>query len=583
MYTTEENCQIVIALLKKHGIRRVVASPGSTNVAFVGSVQNDSFFQVYSAVDERHAAYLAVGMAGESGEPVVLSCTGATASRNYIPALTEAYYRKLPILAVTSSRVFSLCGQLTDQFMDRTQVQKDVVNLSVWCPIINAPYIRNYCVRVVNEAILALKRRGGGPAHINLETLYPRDFSVDVLPDVQKIERYTVDDECWPEIGPDRKVIVWIGAHKRFSPKDQDALERFLRSHQAVAVVSPVSAYSGYGAISAQLLCTQAVRGNPKYAPLVPDLLINIGEISADYAKGYFTNLAPVWRVSDDGEIRDLFGKLANVFEMSERAFFAHYSKDESRHNSYLEVWTQADREMRERLPELPFCNNWIGRELYKRLPDGVSIHTGILSSVRSMGYQEPFVGKECFCNVGGFGIDGNTSSLIGASLVVPDKMVIGMVGDLSFFYDLNALGNRHIGNNVRLLIVNNGMGAEFTIYNQAAAQFGEHTADFVSAGGHFANQSRALVKHYAQDLGFEYMAAESQEEFVSKIDSFLSKDSDRSIVMECFVNPSAEEEAWQKMSTIETDQPPLSFRSMAGKCLPGAVKKVIKSVMPAS
>ena len=90
MYTTEFNCQILIALLKAHGIKRIVASPGSTNVAFVGSVQNDPWFEVYSAIDERHGAYMAVGMAAETDEPVVLSCTGATASRNYIPALTEA-------------------------------------------------------------------------------------------------------------------------------------------------------------------------------------------------------------------------------------------------------------------------------------------------------------------------------------------------------------------------------------------------------------------------------------------------------------------------------------------------------------
>ena len=90
-YTDEKNAQIVIALLKANGIRKVIANPGTTNISFVGSVQNDPWFQVYSGIDERHSAYMAVGMAAESGEPVVLSCTGATASRNYYSALTEAY------------------------------------------------------------------------------------------------------------------------------------------------------------------------------------------------------------------------------------------------------------------------------------------------------------------------------------------------------------------------------------------------------------------------------------------------------------------------------------------------------------
>ena len=102
-YTSERNVQILIALMKHHGVKRVVASPGTTNITFVASLQNDPFFEMYSAADERSAAYIACGLAAETGEPVALTCTGATASRNYLPGLTEAYYRKLPVLAVVRS------------------------------------------------------------------------------------------------------------------------------------------------------------------------------------------------------------------------------------------------------------------------------------------------------------------------------------------------------------------------------------------------------------------------------------------------------------------------------------------------
>ena len=120
-YTNERNVQILISLLKEHGIKRVIASPGSTNVTFVASLQQDPFFKIYSCVDERSAAYMACGMAAESNEPVVLSCTGATASRNYFPALTEAFYRKLPILAVTSTQDESKIGHNIAQVIDRRQ------------------------------------------------------------------------------------------------------------------------------------------------------------------------------------------------------------------------------------------------------------------------------------------------------------------------------------------------------------------------------------------------------------------------------------------------------------------------------
>ena len=101
MYTTEKNIQILISLLKQYGIKKVIASPGATNYTFVGSIQNDPFFEMFSCVDERSAAYLAIGMCDECDEPIVLSCTGATASRNYMTGMTEAYNRKLPIIAIT--------------------------------------------------------------------------------------------------------------------------------------------------------------------------------------------------------------------------------------------------------------------------------------------------------------------------------------------------------------------------------------------------------------------------------------------------------------------------------------------------
>ena len=91
MYTNERNVQMLIYLMKKHGIKKVIASPGTTNITLVASMQNDPWFEIYSAADERSAAYMACGLAAESGEPVALSCTGATASRNYIPALIENY------------------------------------------------------------------------------------------------------------------------------------------------------------------------------------------------------------------------------------------------------------------------------------------------------------------------------------------------------------------------------------------------------------------------------------------------------------------------------------------------------------
>ena len=194
-YTSERNVQIIIALLKAHGIHRVIVSPGTTNMTFVVSIENDPWFKLWSSVDERSAAYLACGMAAETGEPVVLSCTGATASRNYMPGLTEAYYRKLPVLAITSTRGNHKVGHLIDQQIDRRSIPNDIAMESVTIPMVRGKEDERMCEIEANKAILALKLNGGGPAHINLYTRYSHNFSVREIPHVNAIFRHTAFEE----------------------------------------------------------------------------------------------------------------------------------------------------------------------------------------------------------------------------------------------------------------------------------------------------------------------------------------------------------------------------------------------------
>lgn len=175
--TTEKNALIVVSLLKEHGIRYVIASPGTTNNALIGSIQKDPFFKVYSAVDERSAAYMACGLAAETGEAVVLSCTGATASRNYAPGMTEAYYRKLPVLAITSTQQIGRIGHHVAQVIDRSVISNDVARISVTLPVVKDDEDFWDCEVKVNQAILELTRHGGGPVHINLPTTYSLPFT----------------------------------------------------------------------------------------------------------------------------------------------------------------------------------------------------------------------------------------------------------------------------------------------------------------------------------------------------------------------------------------------------------------------
>ena len=160
-YSAEKNIQYLISLMKQHNIKNVIISPGTTNFTFVGSIQNDSFFNLISCVDERSAAYMACGIASVTMEPVAISCTGATASRNYIPALTEAFYRKLPILAITATRNTAQIGQNIDQVIDRSVIQKDIAVKSIFLPIPHSKEDLWGCQIKINDALLALRRNGG--------------------------------------------------------------------------------------------------------------------------------------------------------------------------------------------------------------------------------------------------------------------------------------------------------------------------------------------------------------------------------------------------------------------------------------
>ena len=276
-YSSERNVQILLAIMKANGIRKVVASPGTTNIGFVGSIQNDPYFEVYSSVDERSAAYMACGLAAESGEPVALSCTMSTASRNYIPGMTEAYYRKLPIVAVTSFSGLDKIGHLNPQVIDRRVLPKDAAKMSVELPIIKDAREEAFVTMEVNKVLLELKKNGGGPVHINLISSYSRDFTIKELPLVQTIRRYQAWDQLPRDPSKGRSVflLVFIASLRRVKVS---AIERFCATHDAVVICDHTSGYYGEYRLQPTLVQLQKNAESPLD---VLDLMIHIGETSA--------------------------------------------------------------------------------------------------------------------------------------------------------------------------------------------------------------------------------------------------------------------------------------------------------------
>lgn len=574
-YSAERSVQLLISLLKQHNIKKVVASPGATNITFVASIQHDPFFEIYSSVDERSAAYIACGLAAESHEAVVLSCTGATASRNYIPGLTEAFYRKLPVLAVTSTQDISRVGQMIPQVIDRSSIQKDIALCSVHIPLTIDENSEWSNTIKLNRAILELKHRGGGPAHINLTTSYCRDFSVKEFPQAKMISRVCKESE-FPQI-PKGRIAIFIGSHVKFQEEEIDAIDHFCSSYNAVVFCDHTSGYKGKYKVLISLLASQ-----DRYVceECRMDLLIHIGEISGSYI-----GLSPrcVWRVSPDGEIRDYYKKLTCVFEMSELSFFKYYASLESAQaEDYLNECLGKLQECRNKISDnIPFSNVWIAQQTTPHLPPKSVLHLGILNTLRAWNLFEIPDDILVYSNTGGFGIDGCISSLVGASLANSDKLYFAVVGDLSFFYDMNVIGNRHVGNNVRLLLVNNGKGTEFRNYKHDGAIFGEETDKYIAAAGHFGNKSIKLVKHYAEDLGYEYLSAMSKDEYLRALERFVNPEiTERPIIFEAFTNSEDESNALKLMYNIIQESNIVfkqKIKSALGEKGTNIVRKVLK------
>ena len=580
MYTDDKNAQIVLSLLKQYGIRKIVINPGTTNVPIARSVDQDDFFEVYSIVDERSAAYFAGGLAFASGEPVVISCTGATASRNYLPGLTEAYYRNLPVIALTSRHHTVDYSDLYPQLLDRTTSQNDIKRFAALLPYVKDNEDYKKCVYLVNKALHFATNKGGGPVHIDLTVSPKYSFTTERLPEVQKIDYYnfeTIPEEELKRYLRKKKVAVFVGSHKPFDAATETAIGDFARAYNAPVFCDHTSSYKGENAILISVVSDLAQTKNK------PELVIDIGSICGDYSSSRLFSGIASWRVSEDGEFHNRLGvqKLEKVFEMSEGYFFRKLSSGSG--VSRLNYYSDLREEMGELIiPNLPLSNTYISSCLSRSIPKDSILHLSILNSLRNMDFFELDESILASSNVGGFGIDGALSTAIGQSIACPDRMVFCLVGDLAFFYDMNSLGMRHIGKNLRILLVNNGEGVEFRLNNRLESQWGDDTDAYIAAKGH--NGSAEL---WVKSRGLSYLSAATKEEFDKNFREFISSDfnhfAGRSVVFEVFTSVLDEQHALQHMRNANRpvrQDPKPTVKQQIAKVAPDSVKKAYRKAV---
>ena len=578
MYTIQENVRIVIAMLKQYGIHHIVISPGGTNIPISQAVQDDTFFHCYSVPDERSAMYFAIGLYLQTGEVIATSCTSAQATRNYIPGLTEAFYKHVPVLAITTAKLERFQYQDYMQAPDQCSLPRDSVKRSFDLPPVTDENTRSQCYHAAREAIMEITHRRPGPVQLNIRIVdaLQGKFIDEQLPNVRPLQRYMAWDD-WSEIElQGKKILIVVGEHRPFDEKQRKAIEAFCENYNVVVYVNHLSNYHGKYSIQGNLLV--ACGGMKK---LHPDILITIGGQTGDYPLyGALNGLSDMehWRVAEDGALVDTYSRLTKVFECPDYFFFNRLAGVHLCGHSYYEKWIQLE-EMLNRNIQLPFSNLYVAQQLYKEIPSCSIVNYAILNSLRCWNYFPLDPSIQGYANVAAFGIDGCNSMLIGESMNT-DELCFIITGDLAFFYDMNVLGNRHVGNNVRLLLINNGAGVEFKNYNHLGALFGDEADKYIAAAGHYGNKSRNLVRHYAEDLGFEYLSAGNKDEFLQVYESFLTPAyTPKPILFEIFTDTKDESDALKLIRNISKDVKS-TIVNTAKQLLGPNIKKVIKGIV---
>ena len=526
MNNSKRAIDILVEVLKKHSVHYIVISPGGTNRAFVRAVQDDPFFKCFSVVDERSAMYFAIGLYLQTGEIIATSCTSAQATRNYLPGLTEAYYKHVPILAITMQKLERFVGQEYMQAPNQSSLPVDSVKKSYVMPYVNDINSEYHAVRVANEAILELTHNGTGPVQICVQWL---DFPIngEIAP-IRTIERFTSNN--LPELQlSGKKILIVIGEHRPFAKEEEKAIEDFCATNDCAVYVTHISNYHGEHALDLNCMFYTISLEIFIKCGYVPDVIITLGGYTGDYP--LYTKLSKAelentehWRIAEDGNCVDTYDKLTKIFQCSSVEFFRKYKQSGECDHPYFDALKSLNLSRKLDM-DIPFSNAYAAQKMCRLLPQQTIMQFSILHSLRVWSLFPLDRTIECYSNVGAFGIDGGMSTFLGQS-VVTGKLCLMVIGDLAFYYDMNALGIRHIKNNVRILLVNNNGGVEFKLNDENYKSIDR----YIAASDHFKN-----AEGWSKTCGFTYMSAKSSEEFDQGVKAFLAP-SDKPILYELFV-----------------------------------------------
>ena len=532
--TTHKTCHRIVDLLVSRGVTHAVVSPGSRNAPLLVALSREERIDKVVVVDERSAGFVALGISVATQRPVAVVCTSGTAVLNLAPAVAEAYYQQCPLLVITADRPQAWIDQNDSQTMRQNGVFANFVKKSYSLPsVIENDEQSWYVNRILNEAYFEATSGTCRPVHINIHIGEPIYSLCEASESgFRLIDRAESTVTLAPaqaktlaeQIAHSRRVMVVCG----FMQADErlKALLRYMAHRDNVVVLAEhLAQIDGEKIVNCidAALSAMSLEGRADFAP---DLLIYIGGAPVSRLMKQFLRTcaahAEQWRVGLDENIIDTMQGLTMQVHTGAAEFFdavmAHNA--EICQSDYSAMWQDLLRSGLESAKDFAYRQPWSDFKamdiIMHSLTDDVALHLSNGLTVRYAQLFERVHGVAYLCNRGVSGIDGCTSTALGASLV-SEKPVLLITGDMSFAYDVNGLASQYNTARLKIVVICNDGGGIF--------RFIKGPSDLPELEQYFEVKRRVEVAKYAAAFGFEYFEAASEEQLSRNLQKLLACD----------------------------------------------------------
>lgn len=521
--------QAVIEIFRQKEIQHIVISPGSRNAPLTIGFTNQEGFTSYSIADERCAAFFALGLAQQLQKPVAVVCTSGSAVLNYYPAVAEAFYSQIPLLIVSADRPKNKIDIGDGQTIRQENVFANHIVYSANLTENASSQNDNLIVSAIETAISQK-----GPAHINVpfeEPLYETLLEPTYIPIISNSfnekSEFNLDAKFLSEWQSAKKKLILVG---ELLPNaiEQKYIES-LANDESVLVLLEKTSNLHHPTFIDRIDTLISTFSEDEKLNFQPDILLTFGGmVVSKRIKSLLRNYKPKqhWHI-DEIRAYDTFGCLSQHFQTNSTSFLSQLvvknNLVESNYQlDFQSIWQDRLVKHEKYMSEIPFSDFKVFDFLSRNLPENIQLQVSNSSPIRYLQLVELNKTIEVFSNRGTSGIDGSTSTAIGAA-ITNKKPTIFVTGDISFLYDSNALWNNYIPKHFKIILINNSGGGIFRILPGH-----EETETFNTF---FETSHQLTAEHLAKMYAFEYTSVQNEAELHAVLDSFISNDNRPSIL----------------------------------------------------